>query len=181
MVRMTSLRCVVIAGLMAAVAVSAQQRVERGAEPAQESRGQTVTLMPDGRWLVLGGAGTESRAALWDPNRRSASAATPLRQGRAWHSATLLGDGTVLVIGGLDSQGRPVASAERIDVTASASEPLPSLNWRARAAHTATLVDSAHIVLAGGVVDGEAVGDVDLLDLDQWQVTRLGSLGIARA
>src|SRR4029434_2392196 len=103
--------------------------------------GQSATLLPDGRWLMLGGLGANGpmgRAAIWDPRDASTvelsarlarprawHTATLLPHGtacelasrrarpRAWHTATLLADGTVLVLGGLGVHGSLVGAAER--------------------------------------------------------------------
>ena len=77
--------------------------------------GQTATLLPDGRVLVVGGHGGK-RAALtaevWDPVTASFSPAGSLAEPRSHHTATLLLDGRVLVVGDCcDGKGN-VASAE---------------------------------------------------------------------
>lgn len=73
--------------------------------------GHTATLLPDGRVLILGGEGVIDVAGnrgyrdfpgaeLWDPDTGEFSAAPMLAQPRADHSAILLADGRVLVVGG---------------------------------------------------------------------------------
>ena len=67
----------------------------------------TLTLLPDGRVLVVGGfAGNwqnpVAEAEQWDPVADSFSAAATLAEARGAHTATLLQDGTVLVAGGWD-------------------------------------------------------------------------------
>src|SRR5262249_20817626 len=60
--------------------------------------GQTATLLPDGRWLLLGGVGAERSAILWDPRSGAGTpAAGKPELSRAFHTATVLADGTVLV------------------------------------------------------------------------------------
>jgi len=69
--------------------------------------GQTATLLPDGTVLVAGG-GEEgggdgsflSSAELYDPRSGSWSATASLAEARKGHTAALLLDGTVLVMGG---------------------------------------------------------------------------------
>jgi hypothetical protein len=72
--------------------------------------GQSRTLMPDGRLLLIGGvvsSGAVSNVAyLEDPKTgavRKASGA--LLHARAYHTATLLPDGKVLIFGGVDIVG----------------------------------------------------------------------------
>ncbi|HXH82154.1 MAG TPA: hypothetical protein VNN07_04410, partial [Candidatus Tectomicrobia bacterium] len=86
-------------------------RTESSQPPGLESLrlpGQTVTILPDGRWLLLGGEVNGRAVAtgtLWDPNSQTATQLPgALHSGRAWHTATVLPDGTVLIIGGRDGQ-----------------------------------------------------------------------------
>src|SRR5271167_35569 len=62
--------------------------------------GQSRTLMPDGTWLLIGGRiGSEpiASAAILNPETNQiTSLGGGLIQSRAWHSAVLLPDGTVL-------------------------------------------------------------------------------------
>jgi hypothetical protein len=84
----------------------------------------TATLLKDGRVLIAGGATngppdsqTVAAAELYDPARNVFTPAGSLHTARAKHSAALLQDGRVLIIGGSDVQiwrGR-FASAEVYD------------------------------------------------------------------
>ena len=72
-----------------------------------EPRGfHTATLLPDGRVLVVGGAGEGedapplATAEVWDPATGTFSPSGSLVEKREDHTATLLPDGRVLVIGG---------------------------------------------------------------------------------
>ena len=68
--------------------------------------GHTATLLPDGKVLVTGGftdstlVGTDT-AEIYDPAKASFLATNkPMVVGRWAHTATLLPDGTVLLVGG---------------------------------------------------------------------------------
>jgi hypothetical protein len=84
----------------------------------------TATLLADGRVLIAGGATngppdsqTVAAAELYDPAKNVFTPAGSLHTARAKHSAALLPDGRVLIIGGSDvqiSRGR-FASAEVYD------------------------------------------------------------------
>jgi RHS repeat-associated protein len=115
--------------------------------------GQSTTLLPDGRVLVLGGQGAQgptAAVALFDPRTSVTSALPPLQQARAWHTATVLPDGTVLVFGGLTASGQPTATAEMIDPVAGTVTASGPLGLAARADHTATLLTDGRVLLAGG-------------------------------
>jgi hypothetical protein len=82
--------------------------------------GTTLTVLGDGTVLVLGGvsAATDvytpvSSGETFDPSTGTWTPTTaPLSAPRAFHTATLLPNGSVLVVGGLDSSGNPLATAE---------------------------------------------------------------------
>jgi hypothetical protein len=68
----------------------------------------TATLLPSGRVLVVGGEGSEgtafvslASAEIYDPESGRWVQATPIREARLGHTANLLPDGRVLVVGGV--------------------------------------------------------------------------------
>lgn len=78
----------------------------------------TGTLLPDGRVLIVGGWHDESgtyiesdSAEIWSPTTGEFTAAGSLVEARDNHTATLLPDGRVLVVGGSGQDG-PLSSAE---------------------------------------------------------------------
>jgi hypothetical protein len=86
---------------------------------------QTATLLSDGRVLVAGGGqgkwctmtgcspGVDFRLAeLYDPATGGFAAARPMNGGRSRHTATLLQDGRVLMVGGENDLDASLASAE---------------------------------------------------------------------
>src|SRR4029453_14850479 len=88
--------------------------------------GQSATLLPDGRWLMLGGLGANGpmgNATIWDSRDGSmVELSARLPRPRAWHTPTLLADGTVLVLGGLGAHGGLVGAAERFALETGPSE-----------------------------------------------------------
>ncbi|MFH0902970.1 MAG: kelch repeat-containing protein, partial [Pseudomonadota bacterium] len=78
------------------------------ASMASARSGHTATLLPTGRVLVTGGCSIAndlralSSAELYDPTANKWSAASPMANPRYWHTATLLSDDRVLVVGGYE-------------------------------------------------------------------------------
>ena len=73
--------------------------------------------------------------------------------GRAWHTATALGDGTVLVTGGSIYRGaETLASTERYDPATGQWTAGPPME-HARYDHTATLMSDGSVLIVGGVAD----------------------------
>lgn len=131
--------------------------------PVNEQRtAHTATLLPDGRVLVVGTLpyagvpypapgsapllpGTEVYSSTTD----TWTAGTPLATPRWGHTATLLPDGRVVIIGGYSWYDQVQSSVEIFDPASnrwSAARPLSS----PRAYHTATLLADGTILVAGG-------------------------------
>ena len=84
-------------------AIRAQQGEGPGASTGSVAGGEdTRTQLPDGRWLLIGNAGGPTTAAtMWDPQTGTMTPTTSqLQSAREGHSATVLSDGTVLILGG---------------------------------------------------------------------------------
>src|SRR5688572_4611467 len=95
------------------------ERLKR-AKPVQTEapEGQTTTLLPDGRLLLVGGIGPEgtlSTASLSDPLTGQTLPLANIREARAWHSATVVPDGRVFIFGGTGANGRALNSVEIFD------------------------------------------------------------------
>src|SRR5262249_36345323 len=64
----------------------------------------TFTLLPDGKVLAAGGRGDDGQALanaeLYDPNTGRVVGDGNMTTPRAWHTATLLNNGKVLIAGG---------------------------------------------------------------------------------
>lgn len=125
----------------------------------------TATVLGDGQVLVAGGEsgpngtnsgfGGDRMAQLYDPGTGTWNATAAPNAGHSLHTATLLPDGTVLIVGGTVTLARregeqpPQSSAEIYDPQARtwAFAPNPKLP---RSAHTATRLLDGTVIVAGG-------------------------------
>jgi hypothetical protein len=125
----------------------------------------TATLLPSGKVLVAGGvvmpypAPSLASAELYDPSTTAWSMAAPMIESRTRHTATLLPDGRVLVVGGQRFDlhgdglfpGRPT-DAEIYDPKAnrwSSTAPTDA----SRLAQTATQLPDGRVLVTGGQDD----------------------------
>lgn len=132
------------------------------AAPARGRFGHTATLLPDGRVLVVGGLTREgglagaSAAELYDPAADSWTPAASLRTGRWNHTATLLSDGTVLVVGGETDPPPGATGINAVTDSVERYEPLrdtwaPAGRMRLpRTDHLATLLPDGRVLVSGG-------------------------------
>jgi len=92
---------------------------------------------------------------------------------RAYHTATLLADGRVLVVGGY-TEG-PLASAEVYDPATNLWSGTGSMG-EARVSHTATLLPDGRVLVAGGSAEGVAKASAEVWDPDTGLWAPTGSL-----
>jgi hypothetical protein len=126
--------------------------VALGSEAGPSRSGHTVVPLRDGRLLVLGGVGTDGApltdARFYDPVTRSFALA-PLQLQTPRVGAAIFGVGNDLVVcGGADLAGMPVASAERFDLDTLV--PLPSLPAAARSGAKVAYLPDGTAILVGG-------------------------------
>lgn len=130
------------------------------AVPPPTAPGQTATLLPDGRWLLLGGLADgqpADRAEIFDPSvGTTAPLPAPMLSVRAFHTATVLPDGTVFIFGGVRSDGGDHNAAEVFDPAGASFTLYPDVTLAPRSHHTATLLTSGELLIAGGSGKGEA-------------------------
>jgi sugar lactone lactonase YvrE len=122
-------------------------------------KGHTATLLSDGKVLIAGGcANAESNRMVCDEYLSSAEIYDPvegifeetgeLNEARAEHTASLLPDGRVLIVGGTDGN-TPLATAEIYD-PATGTFTYSGNMGTSRMAHTATVMLDGRVLLAGG-------------------------------
>lgn len=126
----------------------------------------TMTLLPDGKVLVVGG-GTAS-AEIYDPLTDAWTSTPEMSTSRREHTATLLPSGKVLVIGGTSADGN-LASAEIYDPAAnnwSLAAPMSAgRHW-----HTATLLPDGRVLVAGSyfIYHGSPIVEVYDPETNTW-------------
>ncbi|HSZ23610.1 MAG TPA: kelch repeat-containing protein [Candidatus Sulfotelmatobacter sp.] len=117
--------------------------------------GQTITMLHDGRVLLTGGVknvGFRSELAsaeIYDPASGTFSATGSMSVPREGHTATLLRDGRVLVVGGSDNGTHTLDTAEVYDPSIGAFSRAGHLN-QPRVAHVAALLGTGKALIAGG-------------------------------
>ena len=99
--------------------------------------------------LIEHGEAETASAELYDPVNEIWSLTNPLITARGLHTATLLGNGEVLVAGGYNYPPGYLTSAELYDPATGTWTFTGSLN-EARDLHTATLLPNGKVLVAGG-------------------------------
>ena len=133
-----------------------------------ERRNPTATLLSNGQVLVAGGLAGGSTAELFDPATGVFSPTEPLTTERAFQTATRMPTGQVLIAGGVGGSTTaelfeipiPVTPEVTPEVTPPGLFPLEgrflAVNSMitARQSHTATLLSSGQVLIAGGFGGG---------------------------
>ncbi|MCA9543102.1 MAG: hypothetical protein KC613_01895, partial [Myxococcales bacterium] len=170
---------------------------------AQARAGASVTVLADGRVAIIGGAQVNGQGQpatvlnsieVYDPKSNQFFAlAASLDVPRAWHTATLLNDGTVLVTGGLSAAGQTAPGAVIVDFSGIAGQVRPvATPWppsEARAHHQAIKLgfDGSVLIAGGQNAAGEALATAWRffppagVDPAQGQFVRQGDLNHPRA
>jgi hypothetical protein len=135
--------------------------------------GHTATLLGNGQVLVTGGAsgtplggGTLTTAELYEPATGSFVSTGSMASARNGHTATLLGNGMVLVAGG--ESPSILSSAELFDPAVGAFTVTGSLTTP-RDGHRATLLSDGTVLVTGGNSDNTISGPKFLATAEVFQ------------
>jgi hypothetical protein len=142
----------------------------------------TATLLPGGKVLITGGFGTPTccasftSAELYDPSTGTFSAAGDMTTPRQMHTATVLPSGKVLIAGGRVTQQvlSSLPSAELYDPATGTFSATGNMAT-ARYLHTATLLNSGKVLIAGGYSD-HLISSAELYDPTTGTFTSTGDM-----
>ena len=147
----------------------------------------TATLLPDGKVLVVGGnmssalstVSAITSAKLYDSATETVTTTGSLGIGRNGHTATLLPNGKVLVVGGFNT---PQPAAAELYDPANGTFNFTGSLVRTRQDHTATLLPNGEILIVGGfnLNSGDATTSAELYDPATGTFRPTGSLSMAR-
>jgi Kelch motif/Galactose oxidase, central domain len=147
----------------------------------------TSTLLPNGKVLIAGGfAGSGGEynpyrtAELYDPSSGRFQSAGEMTIGRSGHTATLLKNGKVLIVGGWTGRYDLCGSAEIYDPAANAFTPTGNLVIE-HAGNTATLLADGRVLIAGGEDRQEnAIASAEIYDPATGKFAATGSMAESR-
>jgi len=197
----------VLLGLLAITASGASASIHHGPPPpyvCQQISGtwcpvsdmavmrwrHTATLLPNGMVLITGGdevscyegCPAADWSQLYNPTTQQFQFTTgPMTQDRTGHTATLLLDGTVLVVGGYALANPALCSAELYDPNSGLWTSTGSMH-ACRSDHTATLLPNGEVLVAGGTDSKDnSVSSAELYNpfTHGWTVT--GAMSSARS
>ncbi len=164
------------------------------AAPAMTSArmGHSGTLLPNGKVLIAGGMNSAfpnvnilKTAELYNPATNTFTATAPMTVARQTHTATLLPNGKVLVVGGLNLYYTRLgyvictATAELYDPASAKWSSAASMSLP-RCGHTATLLPNGKVMVAGGANYRTYFNSAEVYDpaTNTWSAT--GSMAITR-
>jgi len=141
------------------------------------------TLLPNGKVLIAGGfagSGGEYRpyasAELFDPGTRTFQAVANMSVGRSAHTASLLKNGKVLIVGGWTGMNDLRGSAEIYDPATSAFTPTGNFVV-GRAGNTSTVLADGRVLITGGEDRREnAMASAEIYDPATGKFTLTGSM-----
>ena len=118
--------------------------------------GQTATLLPNGKVLVVGGAG--AGADLFDPVAGTFTPTGSMSVARPGATATLLPNGLVLVAGGCCANSTTNLSTAELYDPSTGHWSLTGSMVHPRSGQTAVLLSDGKVLVAGGACNGSGYG-----------------------
>ena len=152
-------------------------RFIKGASLLTPRSWQQAAVINDSVYLVGGAINGDKPIGLVERyNQGRLETKAGMLEGRRAFTLTLLTDGSLLAIGGLDSDQRALSSVERWQPETPSWQRVSGLTLKyARAFHTATLLDDGTVLVTGGLTTGgpdEATPTIERLDPQRLTVRR---------
>jgi hypothetical protein len=163
--------------------------------PLVARENHTATLLLTGKVLITGGnefsgyptwLSPTATAELYDPATGTFAKTGNMAVGRTNHTASLLADGRVLVVGGSTNVGSGVTTTTVTLASAEIYDPGTGTFATAgkmaspRAGHTATVLPSGKVLITGGQNDQTAQATAELYDPQTNSFTMTGSMAAPR-
>ena len=135
--------------------------------------GHTATLLKNNKVLIAGGMYkpmtkvVHKETHLYLPMVKSFQPAGEMHEARVYHTATLLDDGRVLVVGGEGENGKALSSVELYDPAKPATgawtkvAPMPE----PREHHVAVKLKNGNVLVAGGFGIGGQLASLNIFDV----------------
>jgi N-acetylneuraminic acid mutarotase len=164
-------------------------RVARIADMTESRASHTMTLLADGRVYIAGGfAGNDTEASpfrsteLFDPATNRFTAGPSFLAGKTGHTATLLPDGRVLVVGGWTGHDAAAFGGAEIQDPVGGRAPELVRPIVRRAGHTATQLRDGRVLLLGGVdQSGRELRSAEVFDPRTGKFAAVADMRDARA
>lgn len=150
--------------------------------------GMAMEAGPGGRVLVAGGCtglnsngctGVTARVEYYNPATGKWAALPAMHVARGSLSATLLRNGQILVAGGINAAGNPIASAELFNPATGKWTLTATMNV-ARDEHTAILLASGNVLVAGGEGPNGSTAKSEIYNPSTGKWALSGNLNTAR-
>jgi uncharacterized protein DUF4214/HYDIN/CFA65/VesB family protein/Kelch motif protein len=135
----------------------------RGSLQLRRGAHATATLLPVGV-LLSGGEGSAAiTAEIYDPASNISTLIANMHIARAFHQATLLSSGKVIVSGGVDTNNQLVGPTEIYDPRSGAWVLADAPN-QPRAGHAALRLQNGRVLIAGGTGASGALASAEIYD-----------------
>ncbi len=163
----------------------AEDSFARSGDLNSTRQNHTATLLPNGYVLIAGGSysadNSTARASteLYSSSNDAYTYTSSMSSARESHTATLLRNGKVLIVGGFDGSST-LATAELFDPANSAFSNTGSMS-SPRVNHTATLLPNGKVLVVGGYDGLNFLSSAEIYDPDTGMFSSAGDMLTERA